>query len=886
MKEFRLLPHNKAAYTALATMLDEKGHAAVIQATGTGKSYIAMQLIRDNPGSRILFITSYKANLTRFISDLGRYEIPAGNVVFALYRGLRNALDGCPFDIVIADEFHRLGAPGFGRDFKAVMERSPDARLAGFSATPVRHLDNQRDMAQELFDGDVAWELPLDDAILDGLLPAPDYITAAYSFEEDIAKAEKRLEDNGYSDEKKAKVLIEKARRTLENAGGLRQVFEDRLRNRNGKYIVFCRDWRNMKAMMELVDDWFGFCPERHVYRLYSNLRNHKDLDGFAADDSDALKLLFSIDMLNEGVHLTGIDGVIMLRPTQSPNVYFQQLGRALSVTAAKVPQVFDIVDNFAGMSIAQKFWTGLSQKAKSEGRPFAGRFEVAASQIGLLDIIRKLEELRMTWDDWYALACEYANGGLSSDGRKMVMGWISYQRRRYKLGYLADDKRILLEKVGFDIDTDATRKAGWNSFYEKAKLYYEENGPDCWKGFYSAGLNPEFGQWYRTQLSRLRFGYCSDEEAVLLSRIGIRARSHKEYGDDCWDLNFQKLVEFYKENGRLPSKDEGTLGSKDKGALGLWLKLNRKAFSDGTLDSRRRGLLGPLLADAEAKKKASADAVWKSMLSKASMFLSSQGHLPRRESQDPDEHCLGNWLENNRDKIKKGLLEPDKEAAISSLFEKRAEFHDSEKDREWYAAFNKIQEHMNAFGRYPSDSALYGWIDRNKKRLAAGLLPSDKAQLFSWLLAERERLDNAKWFEHLEEVRSSIAGNQPISRKPGTDGAPGIYGWLYENRKKLSQGLLCPDKANALMDVLGLESGQEHCAFVDQDAAWFQRLEEIKAFKDRHRRIPKKKDDRNWYGWLLNNRKKLVAGLLSPDKAKALSEVLGLDIPEDCPTE
>ncbi len=242
MKEFSLLPHNQAAYTALVTMLDKKGRAAIIQATGTGKGYIAMQLIKDNPDSRILFVTSYEANLRHFMTSLGNFGISVEKLTFALYRGIKNVIDKGPYDYIITDEFHRLGAPGSGRNFKVLIEHSPEARLVGFSAVPVRYLDNQRDMTQELFGGDVAWNLSLDDAILDGLLPAPDYITAAYSFEEDLAKAEKKLEDNGYSDREKAKALIEKARRTLENAGGLRHVFEERLANRHGKYIIFCRD--------------------------------------------------------------------------------------------------------------------------------------------------------------------------------------------------------------------------------------------------------------------------------------------------------------------------------------------------------------------------------------------------------------------------------------------------------------------------------------------------------------------------------------------------------------------------------------------------------------------------------------------------------------------
>ena len=50
--------------------------------------------------------------------------------------------------------------------------------------------------------------------------------------------------------------------------------------------------------------------------------------------------------MLNEGMHIEGIDGVIMLRPTSSPILYMQQLGRALTTGDKKNPLVFDIVNN------------------------------------------------------------------------------------------------------------------------------------------------------------------------------------------------------------------------------------------------------------------------------------------------------------------------------------------------------------------------------------------------------------------------------------------------------------------------------------------------------------------------------------------------------------
>lgn len=51
--------------------------------------------------------------------------------------------------------------------------------------------------------------------------------------------------------------------------------------------------------------------------------------------------------MLNEGIHVDDVDGVILLRPTVSPIIYLQQIGRALSAGNKNQPVIFDLVNNF-----------------------------------------------------------------------------------------------------------------------------------------------------------------------------------------------------------------------------------------------------------------------------------------------------------------------------------------------------------------------------------------------------------------------------------------------------------------------------------------------------------------------------------------------------------
>ena len=73
---------------------------------------------------------------------------------------------------IIMDEFHRTGAEHWGERVQKLLAPCPDAKLLGLTATNVRYLDNNRDMAEELFDGRIAFEMTLSEAIVRGVLPA------------------------------------------------------------------------------------------------------------------------------------------------------------------------------------------------------------------------------------------------------------------------------------------------------------------------------------------------------------------------------------------------------------------------------------------------------------------------------------------------------------------------------------------------------------------------------------------------------------------------------------------------------------------------------------------------------------------------------------------
>ena len=79
-----------------------------------------------------------------------------------------------------------------------------------------------------------------------------------------------------------------------------------------------------MDEMVSHVPEWFtGVNPDVAVYEAYSDdPGTDQAFADFKVDPSKRLKLLFCIDMLNEGVHVEGISGVILFRPTISPIIY------------------------------------------------------------------------------------------------------------------------------------------------------------------------------------------------------------------------------------------------------------------------------------------------------------------------------------------------------------------------------------------------------------------------------------------------------------------------------------------------------------------------------------------------------------------------------------
>ena len=281
----RLFEHNEKACRAAVRMMEQYGKAAIVHPTGTGKRYIAFKLIEDNPEKVVIWLSPSEYIFKTQLESLKRNDpdFPLANIHFYTYAKRMCCTQAQLDEIaaqkpayIIFDESHRAGAECWGESTVALLKLCPDAKFLGLTATNIRYLDNNRDMAEELFDSRVASNMTLGEAVVMGILPAPKYVTTVYQYQKALAKYQARVDNlrtPGIQDVNQK--YLDALRRALEQADGLDKVFAD-----------------------------------------------------FKTDTGDRLKLLFCIDMLNEGVHVEGISGVILFRPTISPIIYKQQIAR------------------------------------------------------------------------------------------------------------------------------------------------------------------------------------------------------------------------------------------------------------------------------------------------------------------------------------------------------------------------------------------------------------------------------------------------------------------------------------------------------------------------------------------------------------------------------
>ena len=317
------------------------GRGLVVLATGLGKTWLAAFFAREVEAKRVLFV-AHREEILRQSRDVFRAVLPDCDA--GLFTGDERALDSDflfasvqslgrnlhrwatdHFDLIVVDEFHHAAAPTYRR----ILEHFTPTFLLGLTATPER-LDGADLLA--LCDDNLVFECGLVEGISRG-----DLCPFQYWAEKDVADFAPIPWRNGRFD-------TDELRRAVETEERAAQEYDAWVERRGSRTLAFCCSVSHADFM---TDFFLEQDPSIRAVAVHSGPTSaDRQLALRQLADGD-LDIIFSVDLFNEGVDVPDIDTVLLLRPTDSPVVFLQQLGRGLRVAEGKEHlTVIDFIGN------------------------------------------------------------------------------------------------------------------------------------------------------------------------------------------------------------------------------------------------------------------------------------------------------------------------------------------------------------------------------------------------------------------------------------------------------------------------------------------------------------------------------------------------------------
>lgn len=414
-EDIKLFDHNESAFQKLMSSLEKYPLAFIEHATGTGKSMILLKyLYLMMRHKRILFITlhyemfdqlfgSQMATLNMSKSDFKKF----GTLIYhnIIKHNMKELID--QYDCFVFDEAHHCGAPKWGAsilELKNLVKNTPGKVMIGMTATGTRYLDDFLDVSEKYFDGKTVSKLSVSWAILNNLLPAPLYINSSNKCVEKIQYLKQLLKRVPKVEE--SKILFDKVAKMeskITKDSDVASVLKKYGVKQGEKYIVFCKDIKDLKQKMEEANGWFS--TDIKMFQAHSgqnSKKNRSEINEFGKKREE-ISLMFAVDIFNEGFHIEDVDGILMFRKTKSPIIYFQQIGRALSFSLRKKQiKIFDFVDNISENDVINELYKEIISESKKlikenpENKELyeeiLSRFKIIDDTSATMDILNDLE--------------------------------------------------------------------------------------------------------------------------------------------------------------------------------------------------------------------------------------------------------------------------------------------------------------------------------------------------------------------------------------------------------------------------------------------------------------------------------------------------------------
>lgn len=519
--------------------------ALVVAATGVGKTYLAAF---DSKGfERVLFVAHREEILkqaavsfhnVRNSDDYGFFDgaekSTDKSVIFASVATLGRSeylneryFPRDYFDYIVVDEFHH----SVNNQYRRIVEYFKSEFLLGLTATPER-MDGKN--IYEICDYNVPYEISLKSAINKGMLVPFHY----YGIYDDTDYSGIHIVRGKYDEKELNETYIGNVyRHDL--------IYKYYRKYGSKRALGFCCSREHAEEMAQ------EFC-KRGIpsVAVYSNSNSE-----YAEERSVAIKkltdgeirVIFSVDMFNEGVDIPSVDMVMFLRPTESPIVFLQQLGRGLRKSKGKeYLDVLDFIGNYEKAGSVRYLLTGSSKLERGSYDP-ADRSDFPDDcqidfDMRLIDLFSEMDKRRLKLKD--KIVNEYFRVKDLIEKAPSRLELFTYMEddvyqmavthskenpfKRYldfknSINELSDGEKEIYHGIGNEfislIENTSMSKVYkmpvLMAFYNHGKVLMQVNEQqllDSWKEFFSTGTN-----WkdLESEISYERFIAISDKEHI-----------------------------------------------------------------------------------------------------------------------------------------------------------------------------------------------------------------------------------------------------------------------------------------------------------------------------------------------------------------------------------
>ena len=344
--EINLRPYQLALKNKAREAFKNNKRVILLAPCGSGKTVIASSIMQDaiKKGNKVWFIV-HRSELMKQANDtLERYGIPKKNIEVYMVQSLAHKLDKIKEEpnLIIVDECQHSSSS----TYRKIINQYPNAYILGLSATPTRLTGKPLGDIYETIISEVTAKQLIEMKYL------ADY--SYYAPELNIDFNNIKIKAGDYDTEDVNRVMSK-----AKIYGDIIKTYK-KLAN-NKKTILYCASIEYSKKMEKLFSEngykikhFDGTTPEKERQQIVEDFRNNK------------IQMLTNVDLIGEGFDVPDCECVLLLRPTQSLNLFIQSSTRCLRKNGDKKAIIIDYVNNIQkhGLPTMDRQWS-LDKKVK-----------------------------------------------------------------------------------------------------------------------------------------------------------------------------------------------------------------------------------------------------------------------------------------------------------------------------------------------------------------------------------------------------------------------------------------------------------------------------------------------------------------------------------------